>query len=120
MKTLEISHVIKLAELDNYEQGCIGKPFESVIDYKISGKTKEELIKKLLDFTGGDNDGIMINPCGEEPNRIDVQVMENGEGYHATQSDIEAWKRQEIELYAVTYIAFVDVVERVPANLERD
>lgn len=101
---LLVNGMYKSSELDDYEQGIIGDYNSHFIDYSFNAKTIEELINKLIEFTG--HDDICLNAC-DEPGRVDIQGMEDSHGCVATESDMEEWKIGFRKLYAVTYTCYV-------------
>lgn len=111
----ECATVHKFAERDNWELGCVGDCQHHAFAYSIKGNTLEEIKQEIAAFVGCEMEAIEVNPTGEEPWRIDAQTIENAEGYPATRSELEAFKRGEIDLWAVTYSFDFECVERTPA-----
>lgn len=109
----QIEGFLKHAEKDDYENGCTGEYTSDYIRQTITGFTLVELIEKCEAFTGGE-----VCPDLIEPNRLDFQVMESGDGYPATDNKIERWKRGEIDLYLCDYSAIVTKVENVDLTAE--
>jgi len=85
-------------------------------DDSFAANNVEKLIEKLCDFTDSKRDYVTICPCDEQ-NRIDIEKMENGDGYTPSESEIEDWKQGKIKLWAARYTFFVEEVERKEANL---
>ena len=113
--------LIKHIERDNFEKGCcIGTARAWSIDVEIKGKDKASFIANLLAFCGGDESAMMIAPCEDDPSRVDVQTTENDDGRPPTESQLAEWKAGRIDLWAVTYTAYVEEVTRRPANLLED
>ena len=110
--------LIKHIERDNFENGCLFNTARSwPIDVEIKGKDKAAVIANLLEFCNCDKSALTIDPCDDDPSRIDVQTTENDDGRPPTESQLAAWKAGRIDLWAVTYTAYVDEVTRQPVNL---
>ena len=108
----------KLIERDNFENGCLFNTARSwSLDVEIKGKDKDAFIANLLEFCGCDGSALTIDPCDDDPSRIDVQTTENDDGRPPTESQLTAWKAGRIDLWAVTYTAYVKEVTRRPVNL---
>ena len=113
--------IIKLIERDSWENGCSFDTARSwSLDVEIRGKDKAAFIANLLEFCGCDESALVIDPCDDDPSRIDVQTTENDDGRPPTESQLAAWKAGHIDLWAVTYTAYVEEVTRRPANLLGD
>lgn len=113
--------LIKHIERDNFENGCLLNTARSwSIDVEIKGRDKASFIANLLEFCCCDESALTINPCDDDPSHIDVQTTENDEGRPPTESQLAAWKLGSIDLWAVTYTAYVEQVTRRPANLLED
>lgn len=118
MKTYECNGWYKFAEQDDWEHGCDpDTAFSYAGDEIFKGETVEDLLKKVRDFVGvPHNYEVDLDAC-EEPGRVDIQILENKDAYVATPSEIEAWKRGEIKLWAATYSFEIQEVERRSVNL---
>ena len=113
--------LIKHIERDNFENGCLFNTARSwAIDVEIKGKDKAAVVANLLEFCNCDESALTIDPCDDDPSRIDVQTTENDDGRPPTESQLAAWKAGRIDLWAVTYTAYVEKVIRRPANLLED
>lgn len=109
----QINGLLKLAEVDNYEEGCDPKSTQMIeVDLTFTDSTVEGVIRKCAEFLGVDNDGIEKNACDED-GRVDFQLMETEESYQPSKSQIEQWKRGTLRLWAVTYTGMVERVETV-------
>lgn len=115
----EVNGWFKFAEQDSYDEGCLPETgFTFSGDERWSAETIPELLKKLRDFVGIDDDyEILLDSC-EEDGRIDIQVMENADGYTVTSAGwFEKFKRGELALWYATYTFMVEKVERSAVNL---
>ena len=118
MKTFELRNIFKFAEEDNYTEGCLPQTAQdSMIAGPIAGDTLAELLKKFADMVGGDVSDIVINPCEDDPSRIELQLTENADGYEPTARENADFVAGKINLYAVTYTAYVEEVTRTPLNI---
>lgn len=110
----EVTGFTKFAEEDVYSQGCLPNTasFSGDKTMRFQASTLDDLIKALMEFCGVDHrDSVQLDACDED-GRIDVQLLETGEGYAASQSDIEAWRNGERRLWSVDYTFRVEQVER--------
>lgn len=97
---LLVNGMYKSSELDDYDQGIIGDYNSHFIDYSFNAETIEELINKLIEFTG--HDDVCLNAYGEI-GRIAIQGMEDSHGCKASPSELDEWKKGNMKLWAVTY-----------------
>ena len=107
----EISGFHKIAELDNFEEGCIEGINDSYFDMHISAQDVPALVKQIISFIGAEDDSVSLDSC-EEVGRIDIQKTENAEGNDPTARELSDWKAGRINLYAVTYTCYVEEVTR--------
>lgn len=115
------ANIIKFVERDNFENGRVADTAQvGSIDVEIKGKNKAAFIANLLEFCNCDESALTIDPCDDDPSRIDVQTTENDDGRPPTESQLTDWKAGRIDLWAVTYTAYVEEVTRRPANLLED
>ena len=112
----ECNYVHKLVEVDDYENGCTGETSDCGYSYKIEGETLDDLMGAISDHTGCEKANISVNPCGDDPSRIDAQVMENGEGFPATSTEFALWREGKIKLWLCDYSFYFETVRRIPAN----
>lgn len=102
------------AEEDIWKDGCQPDTrLNKSDDTNIRADTKEELIDKVASYFNCGKDNIMLDPCGDEDGRIDVQRYENEEGYSASESEVEKWKLGRCRLWLATYTGYVLECNRV-------
>ena len=111
----------KMAEEDDYDEGCLlGTASSSTIDVEFSHKTIDGLIGKMAEYFGvecsGINNAFQLDSC-DEPGRIDIQLMEDGDGNQATPEDFKLFKQHKRRLWSVTYTYNVVRVSRTTVNL---
>jgi hypothetical protein len=112
---LHINRVIHFSEVDSWDEGCIPDTgSECVMELTFKAGTKQRLLENLVAYFEVPIDNIELNAC-EEMGRIDVCRMENSQGLLPSEEESQAWKRGEINLFAVTYTMYV--VEQTPFNL---
>ena len=113
--TYETDCFNKFAELDIFDEGCQpDTAYQTGGDITFSGETVKELIDQLLGFTGADD--YELNACDVD-GRIDIQVMENSQGYPATLSETEGWKQGLYNLYLASYTFYIKKVSRKTVSL---
>jgi hypothetical protein len=111
----QISGWVKHAEEDVFTDGCQpGTGVSCSGKDTFTGKTPQEAIKAFTAFFGAEEDEAKLNAC-EEDGRIDVSVMETGDGTVAGKYDIEQWKAGKMRLWDSTYTGTLEKVERVRA-----
>ena len=109
---LEINGWLKIAEIDDYENGCQpDTAFMVDVDVNFHGATLEDLLEKVTGFFGVPLSEVAISAC-EEPGRLDVTLLENKDGIAASQAEIERWRKGHLTLWDVTYTAQVETVTR--------
>lgn len=116
---LEVDGLLKFVEEDNFQEGCDPKTAQSyMVDFSGKYESQEALIKGICDFLGIDDnpENYQINSC-DEIGRIDFSVMENEEGYQASQRELNLFKEGKCRLWYAVYIAKVESVTREPFNL---
>jgi len=113
----ESNGCIKFAEVDQWGDGCIDSPlnYSIFVNYQVKGETLKDIKQAIADFTSCGIEGMDINSC-DEIGRIDAQVMENTEGYPASEHELALWKEGNCTLFAVTYSFQFEEVTRKPAE----
>ena len=118
MKTsYETGKGLKLATEDDYKQGEIGQSSEYEINVEFKGNSVSDVLKKISSFFDAPIEHMSFNGDGEEPGRVDVGVMENGNGDHASIQELSAWKNRKVKLWSVTYTFYIEKVTRLPAKI---
>ena len=117
----EIDGGIKFAEEDDYKRGCLPDTAQdSGIRVSFRADTLPELLAKLKEFHGIDeadkHGAVVLNAC-DEPGRIDISKMEDGDGNEATTAQLVAFKRGKCRLWSVIYTYQVRKVEEMPVDL---
>lgn len=109
---LKINGWLKMYEQDEYENGCVPNTGGMAeVDLPVQASDEEGLLQAIRDTFGVDADAIMVDPCGEDDRtRIDVQVTECDDSTQPSASELEAWKRGEMRLWAATYSGHVTQV----------
>ena len=109
----EVDHVIKFAEVDDYEKGCDpATSTEQSYKMDFSADTPKELIHQLMKHVGtNDIEDVQINSCDED-GRIDIGAMEDGTGGTPTESQTEKWKKGEYKLWYIVYTFYIEKVTR--------
>ncbi len=98
-----IKGFFKHAEQDDFKNGCLPNTgHSSSLDIDIIADTKSELIEKVKSWFDVTSDNIELNAC-DELGRIDIQVMENGIGDKATDTEISMWKEGCFNLWLANY-----------------
>jgi hypothetical protein len=102
--------IYKHIELDDFEKGCLlegGHDFGLVFKFESSSidQIKKEL-RCIADFSRGE----------EFEGRFETQQTENADGLPASPSEIDSWKRGEIQLWCASYSAYLFEITREPLN----
>jgi len=116
---LEVNNLLKFGEEDNFKEGCLPETgFSHDVDISFKAEIQEELIQKICDFLGIDNnkENYLINSC-DEKGRIDFQLMEDRDSIPASNIQIDNWKQGNMKLYYVCYSAYIEEVTRKEAFL---
>lgn len=102
------------AEEDNWEKGCL--PLSGIYysgDDRFEAETVEKLVNYLMQFVGAnDREAVSLDSC-DEAGRVDIQVMENVEGCHASKPEMDAFKKGNCRLWVADYTFKVEKVTRV-------
>lgn len=113
----EINGWSKYVQRDNWRDGCHGAASCYGGNERFSGDTALDAVEAFCDFIGADIDNdAELNAC-EEAGRVDVSIMENADGYAATDYEIQKWKNGEIELWYAVYTGYVEFVSRQAAAI---
>jgi hypothetical protein len=109
----------KFSEEDIWADGCQPDTQESShIDYTFTGKTAEEVIKKIADYLGvadgGKDNGVERNAC-EEPGRVDFATTEDADGTRLSPRQWKEFKAGKIKAWYCIYTAYIE--QTTPANL---
>ena len=118
MNTIESNTVHVSAELDDFEQGCIGGGGDYATSYamRISGRDKSSYIKDFARSLGFDVKWVEVDVC-DEPGRVECARMEDADGNEATEGQREQWKAGNLKLWYVVYTAYAEQVSRHAACL---
>lgn len=101
-----IKNMIKHSELDKWEEGCDPDTSQlMMIDLSFENEDLSGLIEDVSKFLQSHD--YQIDPCEDDQNRIDWQVMETASGLAASETDLERWKKGGINLYLCTYSVYV-------------
>lgn len=119
MKTqYEVRGWTKTTEEDNWEKGCLPNSGSCLSGHdQFEAKTVEHLITYLMQFVGTDDRGCVTLDACDEAGRIDIQIMENAEGHHASRPELEAFKKGKCRLWLADYTFQVEKVTREVAKL---
>jgi hypothetical protein len=110
----QIRGLWKRAEVDDYEQGCIGPSADHWIDLQFTAADIPATIKKAADFVGVDSDGIELDAC-DETGRIDFARTETDDGSELTPAEVAKWKAGELRAWYCVYTGYLEKVETVSA-----
>ena len=106
-----VDKALKISEEDNYEEGCL--PDSSImtdVDLSFKKDTIEELIEELKIYYGEYFD---VDPCEDDPSRIDFCRTEDANGTEANELQREKWKAGNLKLWYVTYTMNIKKAESV-------
>lgn len=110
------THVYKYVQKDNFETGCYGESQYTGYHCTLKGETIQDVVKAITEHVGCKPEHVMVNPCGDDPSRIDAQRMENADGEEPTQSQLQAFEAGEIDLWVADYSFYFE--ETKPANFD--
>lgn len=105
----KIQGLHKFTEEDIYDEGCIPESSSAQsVEVTFKGENSDSVIQQFCDFLGVNNDSESVekNAC-EEKGRVDIALMENGEGYQATPSQLAKWKNNNCRLWYAVYTGYV-------------
>lgn len=113
----QVNGWVKFYEEDIYQEGCIPHT-GGIIDGRETWKADdiEALIQSLLGFTGADYEALELDSC-DEVGRLDISVMEDDNGSHATRHQIEEWKEGKIRLWDCIYTFQVEKIQAEAVRL---
>ena len=95
---------IKHSELDDFREGCDpGTSRSEFLDISIKGETLKDIKHALNDHFECTDDCMIVDPCDDSKNRIDVQFLERKSGIIADQTNINNWKKGTTRLWLVIY-----------------
>lgn len=116
----EVNGWYKFAEVDHPEHGCDPDSFSSWGgDDTFHASTIEAMLEQLRNFVGVDDDYELLLDSCEEDGRVDIQVMEDAEGYvRQDPRALEQWRAGELTLWAATYTFVIEEVTRKPVRLK--
>lgn len=112
----EINGWIKFADEDRFNEGCTGDAVQFCGKDVFKGTHPNSVIAKFCDFVGAEKSNVELNSC-DESGRVDICVMENGDGYPASKREIELWKSGDVRLWYAVYTGYVDRVHRESEDL---
>jgi hypothetical protein len=111
-----VSTILKHAEKDNYKEGC-DPSTSQLMDFELNIKrpTLDALFKELKIYLG---EYFQIDPCGDAADRVDFTRTENERGEEPTESELEQWKKGNLDLWLVDYTCYIEKTE--PCNIEKE
>jgi len=112
----EVNKWIAFCEEDTWEEGCKGGAFDKSGRESFKGATPDDAIRAFVEFVGADDDCVERAAC-DEANRVDIAIMENSEGYKATEGEISLWKDGKCRLWYCVYTGYVEKVTREDVSL---
>jgi hypothetical protein len=114
----EINQWTAYADEDVWKDGCAynGKHNTKYGRESFKGATPDDAIRAFVEFVGADDDCVERAACDEE-SRVDISVMENSEGYRATEGEISLWKAGRCRLWYCVYTGYVEKVTREEVSL---
>jgi len=107
----------KFSEEDIYQEGCqpnTGGMFSGRDTWRAD--SVEDLIQQLLNFTGGEREGVELDSC-DDIGRVDISLMEDENGSIATRQQINDWKEAKIRLWGCIYTFQVESITSEPVPL---
>lgn len=107
MKTQIKVSVYKSVELDDYEKGCLlegGSDFGCIETFKTD--SMNEALKIIKSYG---------EPCIFD-DRLDVQKMENSDGYEPMEYQVEEWKKGNRKLYLARYSFYFSEITTKPLS----
>jgi len=108
---------IKTTEEDNYEEGCLPETAQAYeFNIEFEGFSVKELLERMKDYFMCEDEDIQLNAC-DEKGRIDIQLLENAEGYKMNSSEKELWKEGKIKAYLSNYSFHIEKVTREEITL---
>lgn len=107
--------LLKFSEQDLWNDGCQPDTAQSYeVSVNFTGKTAQEVIDQITDFTGCGKDGVEINAC-DEPGRVDFAVTEDADGSPLSKSQWAQFKKGQIKAWYTVYSAYIE--QTTPAKL---
>ena len=114
MKTYySIKTASKYAEEDIYDKGCQpGTSTGATLRLDIIADTAADAIEKARAFIGAKPEDVLIGGgVGEEAaGRVDISLMETGDGVPADSADNDAWKAGRRRLWLADYVMYVEKI----------
>jgi len=102
--------LFKFAEEDIFADGCQpGTSTAYIVDMTFTGKTPQEVIRKIADFLGVDDDAIERNAC-DEKGRVDFALLEDEDSSQLSAHQLAQWKKGEIKAWYAVYTAHIEKV----------
>lgn len=98
---------------DSFKEGEIGKRQEFEGNERFKGGTIKAVIKSFARFCGIDDDDARLKECvcidnmGDDPSRVEVGVMETGDGNEASETDLNEWEHGRRRLWGCNYTGYV-------------
>lgn len=116
----EIGVAHKFAEEDIYGDGCQpGTSTGARIDINLTGGSAAEVIEKARQYLGADKCEVRIGGgVGEEAaGRVDISMLETGDGGRASAADLAAWREGRRRLWLADYIMHVEKITAEDVDL---
>lgn len=108
MKNLEIA-VCKMITRDNYKEGCDPSSAKDLGQIALYSNQGVEDVANIIKFFTGDR-----NTPTVFDDRIEVNVMENAEGFEPTKEEVALFEKGEVRLWIADYSFYVS--KKIPLN----
>ena len=112
----EVCGWARFAVEDSFARGELGTERCSFGTERFSSGTIKGVIEKCRRFCNADEDCVSRDSCGVR-GRLDISVMEDGDGGKASPDQLEEWRLGKRRLWSATYTFMVEKVARHPASL---
>jgi hypothetical protein len=110
-----INYIHCLMNEETYADGFTGDTLSTDYRHRLSADTREGIIQALAHHLGAEPSTIEINPCGDDPSRMDVSRLEQYDGTPPSKSMIKEWEEGKARLWLASYTVYV-VIES-PADM---
>ena len=102
--------VYVMSEKDHYENGCTGEFSDNLWKWEIQAENEKTLLTKIAkSFYRVSVDNIVVNPCDDEPNRLDVQITTAEEFSISAliEKEKKDWREGKIEAFNTCFTFYV-------------
>jgi hypothetical protein len=104
----------------SYEYGCETKYYDMITLDRVTGNNATIAVLRFMEFIGCRNLDEIETDINGEPGTLEYQYLGTKDLEHATESQIEQWKKGELELFDVVCTGILCYETKFPVSFYKE